>query len=169
MARPQTGDFGAFYQKYVDYAKGETIAELIQTYSDDLIAFVQALPEAKANYAYDENKWTVKQLLQHIIDTERIFSYRALAIGRGDKTPLPGFEENDYAKNATAHNRSLVELKTEFALVRNATNALLLSFTANDLEQKGIASNNQITCNALCFILFGHIIHHQKILIEKYL
>jgi uncharacterized damage-inducible protein DinB len=169
MARPQVGDYGSFYQTYINYTTEHSIDGLIEAYSLTLNNYVQQLPDNKANYAYASNKWTVKQVLQHTIDTERIFTYRALAIGRGDTTALPGFDENQYAINGTASNRALQALKEEFVAVRKSTDLLLLSFAEQQLQQVGTASNHAITCNALCYILFGHVLHHKRILEERYL
>lgn len=169
MARPQIGDFSDYAQGYVNAAKGETVKELIDNHSKDFLAFIDAIPESKADFAYEECKWSVKQLLQHMIDTERIFLFRALTFARKDTVALSGFDENDYANAAPATHRTLAELKLEFSLLRQSTDLFLLSLTEEDLLQFGIASNNRVTVNALVFILFGHNEHHKKILIERYL
>ena len=170
MARPVSGTFHPIYQqRYIDAAIGESPIEVIDNHSTAFIIFVNSIPEEKGDYSYAEGKWTVKQLLQHIIDTERIFTYRALCISRGEPLPLPGFDENSYALNAPASHRTLASLKEEFAFVRQATDILIKSFTNEQLNRKGVASNYVISVNALCFIIFGHIVHHQKILQERYL
>lgn len=169
MPRPIAGDFGAFYQGYADLATGQSVAELLATHPNHLAAFISALPEEKANYAYSEGKWTIKELVQHLIDTERIFAYRALRISRKDTTPLPGFDENQYAQNAPVSNRTLADLKEEYLLVRKTTDILLASFQDDQLQFIGNASGHPCTLNALCFIIFGHNLHHIKILKERYL
>ncbi len=170
MARPGSGTFHPIYQqRYIDAAKGESPIEVIANHSTSFIVFVNSIPEEKADYSYADGKWTVKQLLQHIIDTERIFTYRALCISRGEPLPLPGFDENSYSDKAPATHRTLASLKEEFAFVRQSTDILIKSFTEEQLIRKGVASNYVISVNALCFIIFGHIIHHQKILRERYL
>ncbi len=169
MARPQIGDFSNYAQAYVNAAKGETVQELITNHSAKFIEFINEIPESKANVAYAEGKWTVKQLLQHMIDTERIFVFRATTFARKDKVALSGFDENNYANTATATHRNLADLKLEFSLLRQATDLFLLSLTKEDLLQQGLASNHLVTVNALAFILFGHNEHHKKILIDKYL
>lgn len=170
MARPVFGTFHPIYQqRYIDAAEGESPVEVIANHSTSFIVFVNSIPEEKADYSYANGKWTVKQLLQHIIDTERIFTYRALCISRGESLPLPGFDENSYADKAPATQRTLASLKEEFAFVRQATDILIRSFTEDQLSRKGVASNYVISVNALCFIIFGHIIHHKKILLERYL
>jgi uncharacterized damage-inducible protein DinB len=168
MARPQIGDYNSFYQTYLNYTVEQTVAELIDNYTNLVENFVLQIPQEKANDAYAINKWTVKQVIQHMIDTERIMSYRALAIARGETQYLPGFDENAYANNATAANRTLQQLKDEFIYVRKSSNCLIQSFTSTELTNEGFASGNSITCNALCFIIFGHNLHHKRILEERY-
>jgi uncharacterized damage-inducible protein DinB len=169
MPRPTTNDYAAYYQQYVEKVKGDSVAEVISTYNDDLIEFYTSLPEAKADFAYAEGKWTVKELLLHLVDAERIFSYRALRIARKDKTPLPGFDENAYAPVSKASSRTLQSLKDEFVAVRKATDILLGTFDEEQLSQTGTASNNPVTANAIAFIIYGHMLHHKKVLEERYL
>jgi uncharacterized damage-inducible protein DinB len=169
MGRPQTGDYGSFYQGYADLAKGNDVTELLQTYPLQIQQYIQAIPNEKADYAYANGKWTVKQLLQHMIDTERIFAYRALRISRNDQTALPGFDENHYANHAPVALRSLDALKEEYLLVRKTTDILISTFSEEQLILIGNASGNPVTLNALCFILFGHNLHHINILKERYL
>ena len=169
MTRPQAGDFGTFYQPYINLATGENIETLIGNHSKTILDFIETLPEIKADFSYADDKWTVKQLLQHVIDTERIFVFRAITFARKDSVKLAGFDENLYAKNAPTSNRCLADLKKEFSLVRQSTNLFLLSLTDENLQQKGTASNHSISVNAIAFIIFGHSLHHIKVLQERYL
>ena len=169
MARPKEGDYASFYHNYIQKAVGENPKDLIEKYSVALNEFINHLPEAKADYAYAENKWTVKDVIQHLIDAERIFAYRALRFARKDATNLPGFDENSFAANANAGSRSLQSLQEEFKAVRKSTDLLLLSFTEEQLQQKGMGNNNSITVNAIAFITFGHLLHHKEILEDRYL
>ncbi len=169
MPRPQVGDFSTFYQNYINNATGETIADVVASHAQVLFDFVQALPEEKANYAYAEGKWTVKQLLQHMIDTERVFTYRLTSLSRKEQVSLPGFDENWYADNATAAHRDVKDLKQEFLLLRQSTDLFVLSLAVDQLQYKGVASSHPITANALAFIIYGHNLHHKKILEERYL
>lgn len=169
MARPATTEYASFYNNYINKTNVNSVQELIATYANTLNNFFNSLPEEKADFAYAENKWTVKDLLQHIIDTERIFTYRALRFARKDTTPVAGFEENEYALNANASNRTLEELKDEFVAVRKATDIFLGSLTDEQLMQFGTANGNAISVNAIAFIIFGHILHHKNILEERYL
>ena len=111
----------------------------------------------------------MKDVIQHLIDAERIFAYRALRFARKDATNLPGFDENSFAANANAGSRSLQSLQEEFKAVRKSTDLLLLSFTEEQLQQKGMGNNNSITVNAIAFITFGHLLHHKEILEDRYL
>ncbi|MBC7722609.1 MAG: DinB family protein [Pedobacter sp.] len=169
MARPQVGDYSNFAKPYIDASTEETVASLITNHSKTLLDFINALPESKADFSYAEGKWTVKQALQHMIDTERIFTYRALTFARKDTIALPGFEQDDYAENAPAKHRSLANLKQEFSFLRQSTDLFLAALTDEELQQKGVANNHPLTVNAIAFIIFGHNLHHKKVFEEKYL
>ena len=167
--RPTPQDSAEFYHRYINYTKGDSVKEIVANHSNEIHDFYNSLPEEKANYAYAEGKWAIKQLMQHIIDAERIFTYRALRIARKDPTPLPGFDENAYADNDGSSNRTLQSLKDEFNAARASTDFLLNSFSETQLNETGTASNKSITTNALCFITYGHLLHHKLILEERYL
>jgi uncharacterized damage-inducible protein DinB len=169
MARPQHTEHGSFYQRYIDLATGNSVQEVINNHFSNIAQFINNLPEEKANYAYAENKWTVKQVLQHLIDAERIFVYRALTISRKDDIPLPGFDENSYAANATAAHRTLSDLKQELLALRNSTDVFLLTLTDEELQQRGTANGHGITVNAIAYITIGHLLHHIQVLQERYL
>lgn len=169
MPRPQAGDAAVYYHKYIALATGDSVHEIISNHSKELLDFYSSIPEDKADYAYAPGKWTIKELLQHLIDAERVFAYRALCFARKDATPLPSFNENAYAENSNASGRTLQSLKEEFAACRKSTDLLLLSLSDEQLQQTGIASNNNVTVNAIAFIIYGHLLHHKKITEEKYL
>ena len=126
-----------------------------------LNSFLEAIPEEKADYAYADGKWTVKQLLQHVIDAERIFGYRALSLSRGEQQPLPGFDENGYGDHATARDRSLSSLASEFRNLRHSTIDLFASFNDQQLNELGVSSNHPTRANSLGFIILGHWKHHE--------
>jgi len=168
MPRPSATEYAPYYQTYINYTSGKDYSILVQQYNERIIESWNAIPLEKINYAYAEDKWTIKQMLQHVIDTERIFSYRAVAIARKEPNPIAGFDENEYAKNATAAHRNWKEMIAEWKMVRLSTNMLFNSFTEEDLKQKGIASNNPMSVNALSFIIFGHALHHLHVLKERY-
>lgn len=163
------GTYPSYFDNYIKLVDGETVKEAMEKYSSLLNNFFRNIPAEKADYRYAEGKWTVKDLLQHVIDTERIFAYRALTIARHDQTPLPGFDENKYAAAAHAENRSLESLISEFEAVRKSTDLLLQTFTEEDLQRSGTTNNNPNTVNAIGFVVFGHLLHHKKILEERYL
>ncbi len=169
MARPLSTDYAAWYAGYVNRTKGETPVELINQYAADINSFIENLSEAKANFAYAEGKWTVKQVVQHLIDSERIFVYRALRFCRKDATPLSGFEENDYAINDFSEQRTFNSIKEEFFVLRKSTDLFITHLNEEQLQQSGQANNNAVTVNAICFIIFGHLLHHKAILEERYL
>jgi len=168
MARPQPNESATFYHKYIALAQGDTISEIVNNHAFDLQEFFNSLPDEIADYAYAENKWTVKQVLQHVTDAERIFAYRILRISRNDQTPLPSFDENAYVENGFAKQRSLPSLKQEFNAVRAATDMFLLSLNEEQIKRTGTASNNPVSVNALAFIVYGHLLHHKNILKERY-
>jgi uncharacterized damage-inducible protein DinB len=168
MPRPSATEYGAYYQTYLNYTSGKDYSILLQQYNDRIIDAWNAIPTEKINFAYAPDKWTIKQMLQHVIDTERIFAYRAVAIARKEPNPIPGFDENLYAKNATAAHRNWKEMIAEWKIVRQSTNMLFASFSEEDLKQKGTASEQPMSVNALGFIIFGHALHHLHVLKERY-
>ncbi|MBS4064398.1 MAG: DinB family protein [Chitinophagaceae bacterium] len=169
MPKPLSNDHAPYFSKYVDLVSSDDVCKAFAEQQLQLSAIFNAIPDSKADFAYAEGKWTVKQLLQHVIDAERIFAYRALWIARRAAEPLPGFDENAFAEIADVSNRTLQDLKNEFIAVRNSTMALFNSFTNEDLQRRGISNTKEITVNALGFITIGHLIHHYNILKERYL
>lgn len=162
-------EYAPFYSTYIEKATNVDMFEELEICLHEFIKFVQNIPMDKFDYRYAEGKWTIKEIIQHIIDTERIFSYRALRISRNDTTALPGFDENEYVANTNAQERHLQSLLTELSLVRQCTLALFKSFSSDQLERSGVASNSDISVRAIGFILIGHQKHHQKIFEERYL
>src|ERR1700742_3235933 len=127
MPQPHEHDFPAYFGKYISKVNAADPADAVAKHSEALLAFYNNLPQAKADFAYEPGKWTVKESLQHVIDTERVFSYRLLAIARGDQSELPSFDENAYTANSNASQRTLDALKEEFTALRRSTDLLLLS------------------------------------------
>lgn len=169
MSRPEETDFPEYFARYIAKVSGSNIMEAMRNHAADLNDFYSGLPEEKAGYRYAPGKWTVKEVLQHVIDTERIFSYRVLRIARKDRTPLPSFDENSYAEYSRANEKSLASIKEEFLAVRKSTDLLLSGLNDEQLAEQGISSNMPVTANAICFIIYGHLIHHKQVLAEKYL
>lgn len=169
MSRPQEGDYPVYFERYISKIQSANAAKVIEQYGQELASFYTHLPEEKADYAYAPDKWTLKDLLQHVVDTERIMSYRLLRIARKDETPLASFDENSYAENAKAGNRSFDAIKEEFLAVRKSTDLLVQSLQPEQLAHAGIASGNRMTANALLYIIFGHMLHHKSVIEERYL
>ncbi len=136
---------------------------------DTLVSFYESIPLVKHDYAYAEDKWTVKDILLHIIDTERIFAYRALRIARQDKTPLAGFDQDDYVASGNTNVRSLENLIEEYKSVRQSTISLYESFNSSELMEIGEASGFPISVRALGYIITGHENHHNQVIKERYL
>lgn len=168
MARPQTSEYAPFYENYVSSCVGDEVATVLNNSWDALTFWLGTITEEKLSYSYAPGKWTVAQMLQHIIDCERIFAFRAMCIARGEKQSLPGFDENAYAELGNAEHRSLDAIKKELIALRQATITLYNSFLPSDLKTKGVANNHAITVNALGFILVGHVLHHQRVYEERY-
>ena len=168
MSRPSAKEYGAPHQNYINYTSGKDYSILVQQYQERITESWSAVPVEKTNFAYAPDKWTIKQMLQHVIDTERIFAYRALAIARQEPAALLGFDENEYAKNGTAANRNWKDMLIEWRVVRQSTNLLFASFTEEQMKSMGTASGHPISVNALGFIIFGHALHHLHVLKERY-
>lgn len=162
-------EYAERYGNYISKVEEVDLMEELEISLHRLIRFVRDIPMDKFDYRYAEGKWTIKDILQHIIDSERIFAYRALRFARYDKTPLPGFEEDDFANVANGDNRSIQDLLTELAVVRQATLSLFKSFDEQMLLQMGTASNVPMSVRAIGFVIIGHQNHHQQIYQERYL
>ena len=166
----QSTEYASYYVNYIAQVTDEyTLIEELEISLHRFIKFVQDISMDKFYYRYAEGKWTIKDIIQHIIDAERIFSYRALRFARNDKAELPGFEENEYVIEANGNQRSIMELLTELSSVRHATLLLFKSFNEEQLCRIGIASNNPMSVRAIGFVIIGHQNHHQKIFEERYL
>lgn len=166
--KPQQGDYSPYFDKYISLVEGENILTILENNCKSTQAFLQSIPEEKGNYAYTEGKWSVKQVIVHLTDTERVFGYRALTIARGDTTPLPGYDENKWADNSVHEKLTLAEVVEDFLSVRRSTFHLIKSFDDAMLSRKGIANNNTVSVIALLFVLAGHELHHVRVLKEKY-
>ena len=166
----QKSEFAPFYGSYISQVSSEySLIEELEISVHRLRNFVQNIPMDKYDYSYAEGKWTIKDILQHLIDSERVFAYRALRFARKDFTPLPGFEENEFADAAGGFKRSILDLLTELAVVRESTLCLFKTFSEETLLLRGTASGNEISVRALGFIIIGHQNHHQRIFEERYL
>lgn len=167
--RPDLSRIADFYHTYINQVPGDDLAEIFASQYISFTSFLDSIPAEKHNYRYADGKWTIKEVLQHVIDAERIFAYRALRFARKDHTPLPGFDENLFADNAKAHTRNWDNLVEEFKMVRRSSELLFNSFDKDQLESAGIAYNSTNYVLGLGFVTIGHSIHHQKVLTERYL
>jgi uncharacterized damage-inducible protein DinB len=169
MKRPETNEYSDWYAGYVSLVQETDIISALENQIDEFKDFFSQISDEKALYAYAEGKWTIKELLGHINDGERVFAYRALRFGRNDATELAGFDENPYVQNANFNERNLADLLEEFILLRKANLFLFRNFKETDWNNFGIASEAKITVRALVYIMVGHARHHIKILKERYL
>ena len=169
MPRPDLSRVPEWYHNYINQVQENNLLKALQNQTGSFIKFLKKLPAEKRNYCYAKGKWTIKEVLQHIIDAERIFAYRALCFARQDATPLPGFDENSYADNSKAAKRDWNDLMEEFKIVRRSTQILFGSFDDEQMETTGTASGNLIYVMAIGFIIAGHLNHHVTIIKERYL
>lgn len=162
-------EYHPYYENYIQKAGDKTINKGLKTNSEDVISFLNSIPKDKLEYRYEEGKWTIKEVLQHIIDTERIFTYRALCFARQDNTSLPGYEQDDYAATCNANDRTIQQLIHDYSNVRLASISLFDSFSDSMLKCIGTANNSSLSVRAVAFILIGHENHHCEIIKERYL
>lgn len=168
MPRPATANYPEYFGNYINQVMEEDVLEAFENQLPVVEKFMSAVNEERSNYSYAPGKWTIKELWQHVIDGERVFSYRALCIARKETENLPSFDENDYASNSNANARSWESLQQEFTNVRRSTVDLYKSFTDEMLAQKGKSNNREIDVLSLGFTIVGHLNHHLKVLREKY-
>jgi hypothetical protein len=169
MTRPEQTEFAPFYANYVARVPQTNGLTALKESDATLVKLLKSMPPEMAHYRYAPGKWSVNEVVQHLIDAEIIFGYRALRIARGDKTPLAGFDENEYSKNTFVDSKSLAELILLFRQTRKSTLLLFGSFDASTHENNGIANQALISVRALCFITAGHTLHHASVLKERYL
>lgn len=167
--RPQLETVSKFYQGYVQNVMDQDMFDALRESSTTTLRLVRSIPESKGEHRYADGKWSIKELLAHMIDVERIMAYRALRFARNDKTDLPGFEENDYAPEANAHARTITELADEMERLRSTTVDLFRSFTPEMLLREGTANKNRLSVLILGYVIPGHETHHRKILVDRYL
>jgi len=170
IAKPKDEEFPPYARMYIGLLPDDGL--LLKHLKDNFIAtkeLVLSLTEEKLSYRYAENKWTIKEILVHIIDDERIYAYRALCFARNDKTELPGFEQDDYTLYSNANARSIENILEEYEAVRGATITLFNGLPDESLLRMGTANSNKATVRALAYHIAGHELHHLNIIKEKYL
>jgi hypothetical protein len=168
LARPEPGEYAAYYEKYISLVPGADVTGALETQRVQTMQLFAGRSERDGNFRYAAEKWTAKEVLGHITDSERIFTYRALRIARSDQTPMEGFEQDDYVRGAGFNERALASLVEEFADVRSASLALFRSFANEAWSRRGTANKNEVSVRALAFITAGHELHHRQILKERY-
>ncbi|MDD3722890.1 MAG: DinB family protein [Lutibacter sp.] len=169
LSQLNENEYNPHYKQYISALGNVDLFEILTTSSEELLKTIKDLPEEKLLFRYNEGKWSIKELLQHVIDTERIMSYRALRFSRNDATELQGFDENWYVENSNGNDRNFNNLLEEFTCTRRASISLFKSFTDEMLLLSGTANGSDLTVRALGFIIAGHQIHHLKIIKERYL
>ncbi len=168
MSRPDLSRVPVFYHRYIQQVNEDELNNAFAAQAS-VFDFLDKIPVEKRDYRYAEGKWTIKEMLQHMVDTERVFAYRALCIARKEAASLPGFDENEYADNSKAGKRDWNDLMEEFKAVRKSSEILFRSFDDEQLENTGIANNNPVYVLAIGFVLVGHVNHHMNVLKERYL
>ncbi len=162
-------EYAPYYERYIGLVPPRPILEVLKTQIGGTLDLLRALPEAKGDHRYARGKWSVKEVVGHLADSERVFGYRALRIARNDPTPLPGFEQDDYVRDGGFGARTLLDLAGEFETVRRATVSLFESLNEEALDRRGTASGNPVSARALAYIIAGHERHHRNVLEERYL
>lgn len=169
MTRPDLDNVPEFYKTYVSYVQEMDLFDALKHADEQVQQLIAAIPEEKGDYRYAGDKWTLKEVLNHMMDTERVFAYRALRFARNDKTALHAFAQDDYAHEANAHNRTIKQLGAEMHRLRQTTIDLFSAFTPDMLQRQGVASNKSISVLNLGYVIAGHDLHHRKIVMERYL
>lgn len=168
IARPEPGEYNPYYDRYISLISGADILGTLDAQRRQTLLLLSGRDEADGNFRYAPGKWSAKEVLGHVCDTERIFAYRALRIARGDQTPIEGFEQDDYVRNGPFANAPLEELVEDYIAVRRATLTLFRNLDEVAWSRRGVANKNEVTVRALAYIVAGHEMHHRRILEERY-
>jgi hypothetical protein len=171
MKRPEAGEYQPYYEGYISQVKdGEDLLSIMAAQPDELRSLFEGVAEERGTHAYEDGKWTTKEVLSHINDGERMFAYRVLRVSRGDETPIEGFDQNGgYIENSNANNQPFSELLDEFELQRKSNLILLRNMSDEAGARVGTANEKPVSARALAYIMAGHVRHHQNILKERYL
>jgi len=168
LVRPESSEYASFYAGYVARVPEADILSVLQKQADEIRDLARALPAAKETFRYADGKWSIREVLGHLIDGERVFGYRAFCFSRGEQAPLPSFDENQYVAAAAADQVPLADLASEFAAVRGSNLAFLRRLSAAEGARVGTASGKAISVQALAYIMAGHPRHHVAVLRERY-
>lgn len=167
MDRPEQDEYAEDCGKYISLVDGDVI-QILDSQSTELRAMFENMPDEKGTYRYADDKWTLKEILCHLIDGERIFSYRVLRVSRGDTTPIEGFEQDDYIENSNANNRTFRDLLDEFDLQRRANVLLVRNLSDDAAKRIGTTSGYTVSARALVYVMAGHMMHHLMVLKQRY-
>ncbi len=167
--RPQPGEYSPYHDNYISLVKDNDVLAALDNQRRQMVLLLSGRTEADGDLRYAPDKWSLKEVLGHINDTERIMSYRALRVSRADQTPIEGFEQDDYVRNAPFACRSLADLIEDYIAVRRATVSLFRNLDEPAWTRRGVANKNEVTVRALAYIIAGHELHHRRIIEEKYL
>lgn len=168
VGRPEPGEYAPYYERYISLISGSDILTTLDSERRKTMLLLSGRDEEEGNFRYAPDKWTAKEVIGHVCDTERIFAYRALRIARGDRTPIEGFEQDDYVRNGPFGRVALADVIEDYIAVRRATLTLLRNLDATAWLRKGIANKNEVSVRAIAYTLAGHEVHHRRILEEKY-
>ena len=169
IGRPDSTEHAPYHEAYIKLVPGGDLLEILNRELDDSMRLMRSIPEDKGMTRYEPSKWSIKEVIGHVTDAERIFAYRALRFARNDATPLPGFEQDDYVRIAGFDRYTLEELTDEFEQVRRASLLLFRSLDNAAWMRRGIANNTEVSVRALAYILAGHARHHMEVLRARYL
>ena len=169
MQRPRSNEHPPYYNRYVDLIESEDILTVLENQKQEMSDLLNSFGEEAAAFRYAPDKWSVKEVIGHIMDVERIFVYRALRIARNDKTPLPEFDQDDFVKNANFDVRTLIDIADEYRSVRESTLSMFYSFADEFFSREGKASGFKFTVRAIPYIIAGHEAHHRNVIREKYM
>lgn len=169
VKRPAENEYAPYYHTYISKVEGDHVIQILKDRKETFIEFMKTLPEDKWLYKYGADKWTIKEAIMHIIDTERVFAYRAMRSARNDQTPMVGFDQDKYVPNSNANNRSVTSIIQEYSLQRDANIAMLENITEEMASHLSEASGLPVTARSLAFMIAGHEIHHHQIIEERYL
>lgn len=167
--RPEPSEYPPFYQGYISLVEGADILAALDDNTEKGLAIYRSISESEALQRYAPEKWTIKEVLGHITDTERVFSYRGLRVARGDQTPLPGFDENLFVKGANFNDFDWPALIEQFELVRKSSIALFKSLAEEAWDRRGNANGKEVSVRAIAWMVAGHELHHRRIVLERYL
>ncbi|MFC0261169.1 DinB family protein [Fontibacter flavus] len=165
---PQEGEYNPYYETYINWVKGKDLPKILLSQIEEVRIFFEKMGEEKSKLAYAEGKWSAKEVLGHITDTDRVMAYRALSIARGEQASLPGFDQDAYVQKALFNEVPLVRLLEEFEMTRYALVSMLRNIPESTYVNFGVANNVPVTVRALFNIIAGHTIHHMNILSERY-